>query len=72
MHWDVYKQSYKARYLSISLLAGPLVDDINVFDFAPGEHTATITVNDTLGTSDSESFNFTSPGRYNGKIVPLA
>ena len=48
------------------LPAGPLVDDINVFDFAPGEHTATFTVNDTLGTSDSESFNFTT-GKYNGK-----
>ena len=71
MHWDVYKQSYKARYLSISLPAGPLVGDVSVCDFAPGEHTATITVNDTLGNSDSESFNFTT-GRYNGKTVPLA
>ena len=45
--------------------------DVSVCDFAPGEHTATITVNDTLGNSDSESFNFTT-GRYNGKTVPLA
>ena len=33
-----------------------------MFDFAPGEHTATITVNDTLGNSDSESFMFTTRG----------
>ena len=58
--------TYKAGNLLVSLPAGALVDDINVFDFAIGEHTATITVNDTLGTSDSESFNFTT-GKYNGK-----
>ena len=34
-----------------------------MFDFAPGNHIATIAVNDTLGSSDSESFTFVTPGR---------
>ena len=38
------------------------MNNINVFDFAPGNHKATITVNDTLGSSDSESFAFVTPG----------
>ena len=54
------------------LHAGLLVDSINVFDFAPGEHTATITVNNTLGNSDFESFNFFTPGQYIGTMVPRA
>ena len=50
-----------------SSAAGLLADDIDVFDFAPGEHTATIRVNDTFGNSDSESITFTTPlvGEYN-------
>ena len=51
--------------------AGLLSDSIDVFDFAPGVHTATITVTDTLGNSDSESFDFTTPealGRCNGAV----
>ena len=44
------------------LHAGLLIDDINVLDFPPGDHIATITVNDTLGTSDSKSFIFNTPG----------
>ena len=51
--------------------AGLLEDSINVFDFEPGVHTATITVTDTLGSSDSESFDFTTPeplGQYNGTM----
>ena len=51
--------------------AGQLVDSIDVFDFAPGVHTATITVTDTLGSSASQSFDFTTPealGRCNGTM----
>ena len=51
--------------------AGLLSDSIDVFDFAPGVHTATITVTDTLGSSAAESFNFTTPealGRCNGTM----
>ena len=54
------------------LYAGLLVDSIDVFDFAPGLHTATITVNNTLGDSDSESFFFFTPGQYISTKVPLA
>ena len=58
--------------LSLSLCStGLLEDTIDVFDFAPGEHTATITVTDTLGSSDSESFDFTTPeplGQCNGTM----
>ena len=52
--------------------AGQLVDSIDVFDFEPGVHTATITVTDTLGSSDSESFDFITPGQYSGIMVPEA
>ena len=38
------------------------MNNISVFDYAPGNHIATITVNDTLGSSDSESFTFVTPG----------
>ena len=58
---------HEARHLSISPSVGLLVDDIDVFDFAPGEHTATITVTDILGSSDSESVTFTTPGEYSNK-----
>ena len=44
------------------------MDDINVFDFASGEHTATITVTDTLGNSDSETFSFTTPDAAGGCV----
>ena len=56
--------------LMLSLcLTGLLSDIIDVFDFAPGVHTATITVTDTLGSSDSESFDFITPGQYSGTVV---
>ena len=58
---------HEARHLSNSPPVGLLVDDIDVFDFASGEHTATITVTDILGSSDSESVTFTTPGEYNNK-----
>ena len=47
------------------------MDDINVFDYAPGLHIATITVNDTLGSSAGESFTFLTPeaiGRQSGIV----
>ena len=53
-------------------LAGLLIDSIDVFDFAPGGHTFTITVTDTLGSSASDSFTFTTPeavGRHSVTIV---
>ena len=50
---------------------GLLIDSIDVFDFAPGVHTATITVTDTQGNSVSQSFEFTTPeplGQCNGTM----
>ena len=67
------KYAKPSNVITMSLLhAGPFVGSINVFDFAPGGHTATITVNNTLGNSDSESFNFFTPGQYIGTMVPRA
>ena len=59
-------------FLLVIAHAGLLVDSIDVFDFAPGEHTFTITVTDTLGSSASDSFAFTTPealGRHSATIV---
>jgi len=52
------------------LYAGLLVNSLDVFDFAPGNHIATIIVNNTLGSSDSESFFFFAPGQYIRTKVP--
>ena len=59
-------------FLLVIAHAGLLVDSIDVFDFAPGVHTFTITVTDTLGSGASDSFTFTTPealGRHSVTIV---
>ena len=68
----MYAQRCRNIIVSHSLHAGLLMDDINVFDYAPGLHIATITVNDTLGSSAGESFTFLTPeaiGRQSGIVV---
>ena len=68
----MYTQRCRNIIVSHSLHAGLLMDDINVFDYAPGLHIATITVNDTLGSSAGQSFTFLTPeamGRQSGIVV---
>ena len=72
MQQEIIKYAKSSNVIIIShLLAGLLADSVDVFDFQPGEHTATITATNTLGSSDAESFFFVTPeptGWYLGTV----
>ena len=47
------------------------MNEINVLDFALGEHEGVTVINDTLGNIDVDVYSFTTPGRYSGIMVPV-